>query len=346
MLTENYLKAVQAGDTFCQASIMLDIIEETAAGMNENTNKEFIEERKNVIDFYVWQAIAVGDVESVRRWTGYVTIGNSNTEGRAALLLGDMDRAERLLFSYVDEETDADEEALFYLGQIYLKQGRYKEAFEVFSRAAEQRKSFLEAGANAICAYSLLTGEPVGHFTSEDETMAETLRDCRPLLTAGMSDFAINEERLEEVWNLPIFINSRDRLNCLKLLIEWLLRAGYNNLIILDNDSSYPPLLEYYRGLDADSRIRVVRLGNNLGHKALWDCGILEELDIKTPYAYTDSDVLPIEECPDNFVRLTKGIPRSNCLQIIFYQHTLSPLMKQVWTKVIANFPISSALFL
>jgi len=29
----------------------------------------------------------------------------------------------------------------------------------------------------------------------------------------------------------------------------------------------------------------------------------LEGLDIKTPYAYTDSDVVPIEECPGNFVQ-------------------------------------------
>lgn len=64
-----------------------------------------------------------------------------------------------------------------------------------------------------------------------------------------------------------------------------------------------PPLLEYYQSIETDSRIRVARLGENWGHKALWECGILEELDIKTPYAYTDSDVLPIEECPDNFVQ-------------------------------------------
>lgn len=303
MLIEDYLKAVQAGDTICQANIMLDIIEEIASGINEKANKEFTEKRKNVIDFYVWQAIAAEDVEAVGRWFRYVTIENCNTEGRIAFLLGNMDRAERLLSSYVDEEIDADEEALFYLGQIYLKQGRYKEAFEVFSRAAEQRKSFMEAGTNAVCAYSLLTGEPIGHYTSESKVIADALKNCRPLSTSGMSSLVINEECMEEVWNLPIFINSRDRVNCLKQLIEWLLKAGYKNLIILDNDSSYPPLLEYYRVIEADSRIKVVRLGKNFGHKALWDCGILEGLDIKTPYAYTDSDVVPIEECPDNFVQ-------------------------------------------
>jgi len=272
MLIENYLKAVRAGDTFCQANIMLDIYEEIAAGINEKANKEFIEKRMNAIHFYVWQAIITEDVKSVRRWIGYLTFCDSwgcYIAGRAALLLGDLNMAESLISSYVSENLEIDEESLFYLGQVYLKQGKYKAAFEVFSRAAEQRKSFLEAGANAICAYSLLTGEPVGNFTSENKIIAEALRNCRPLPDSRLSSLVINEERLEEVQNIPIFINSRDRLNCLKLLIEWLLKAGYKNLIILDNDSSYPPLLDYYRGLEADSRIRVVRLGKNLGHKAL-----------------------------------------------------------------------------
>lgn len=351
MLIEDYLEALQSGDTICQANIMLGIIEEITSGINEKVNKAFIEERKNVIDFYVWQAIANGDVDSVRRWTGYVTIGNSNTEGRAAFLLGNMNRAEKLLSTYAEEEIDADEEALFYLGQVFLKQGKYKGAFEVFSRAAEQRKSFMEAGTNAVCAYSLLTGGPIGHYTSESKVIAEALRNCCPLLEAGMSDFAINEERMEEVWNLPIFINSRDRLSCLKQLIEWLLKAGYKNLILLDNDSSYPPLLEYYRVIEADSRIRVVRLGKNLGHKALWDCGILEELDIKTPYAYTDSDVLPIEECPDNFVqellRILRKYPGVKKAGPGLYLDDLPESKREIvtWEKQFYTAPIANDLY-
>ena len=46
--------------------------------------------------------------------------------------------------------------------------------------------------------------------------------------------------------NCPIFINCRDRITCLSVLVDWLEKAGHENIYLLDNDSSYPPLLEYY----------------------------------------------------------------------------------------------------
>ena len=39
--------------------------------------------------------------------------------------------------------------------------------------------------------------------------------------------------------NIPIFINSRDRVEVLKKIVSWLLEKKYNNIYILDNDSSY-----------------------------------------------------------------------------------------------------------
>ena len=82
-----------------------------------------------------------------------------------------------------------------------------------------------------------------------------------------------------------------------------MLAAGYRKLIVLDNASTYPPLLEYYSALERDSRIKIIRLGKNLGFKALWLSGILEQLKISTPYIYTDPDVLPIEDCLKDFVK-------------------------------------------
>lgn len=114
---------------------------------------------------------------------------------------------------------------------------------------------------------------------------------------------------VKSLWNfpawrdVPIFINARDRLGVMKRLIDWLLGAGYRKLIILDNDSTYPPLIEYFDALERDSRVKVMRLGKNLGFKALWLSGVLESLKIATPYVYTDPDVLPIERCPKNFVK-------------------------------------------
>ena len=74
-------------------------------------------------------------------------------------------------------------------------------------------------------------------------------------------------------------------------------------MIILDNNSTYIPLLEYYATLEKDPRIKIIRLNKNLGYKALWLSNILEDLKISTPYIYTDSDVVPAENCPKDFVK-------------------------------------------
>jgi glycosyltransferase involved in cell wall biosynthesis len=98
---------------------------------------------------------------------------------------------------------------------------------------------------------------------------------------------------------IPIIINNFNRLESLKLLIISLEKRGYFNLIILDNASSYPPLIQYY-----DQCIyKVIHLGNNFGHLAVWQADICKEY-LKDYYVYTDSDVLPVEECPDNFMEL------------------------------------------
>ncbi len=112
--------------------------------------------------------------------------------------------------------------------------------------------------------------------------------------------------------DVPIFINARDRLGVMKKIIDWLLAAGYRNLIILDNASTYPPLLEYYSILERDSRIKIIRFEKNFGYKSLWLSGVLEQLKISTPYVYTDPDILPIESCPKDFVKRLMKILNSN----------------------------------
>ena len=115
-----------------------------------------------------------------------------------------------------------------------------------------------------------------------------------------------------DCWDAPIFINARDRIGVMRQLIDWLLDAGYKNLILLDNNSTYPPLFDYYKKLRADRRIRVIDLKKNLGFKALWRSGVLDELDIQTPFVYTDPDVLPVDHCPKNVVERLLSILRRN----------------------------------
>ena len=95
-------------------------------------------------------------------------------------------------------------------------------------------------------------------------------------------------------------------------LIDWLLEAGYRNLIILDNNSTYENLLNYYSELEKEERVKIIRLEKNLGYKAIWLSNILEDLKISTPYIYTDPDVLPIDKCPKDFVKRLFEILDSN----------------------------------
>lgn len=93
---------------------------------------------------------------------------------------------------------------------------------------------------------------------------------------------------------LPIFVNCRDRVTDLRELVAWLERAGHERIILIDNDSTWEPLLEYL----ATSPHEVLRMGENCGSKALWN----RELVPDEPFVYTDPDVVPVEDCPTDAV--------------------------------------------
>jgi len=105
----------------------------------------------------------------------------------------------------------------------------------------------------------------------------------------------------KDLRDIPVIINNRNRLSYMLELIAWLERAEMRNIIILDNDSTYPPLLEYY----AQTKYEVVRLGENIGHLALLKPGIFDRFKDDF-FIYTDPDVLPTDECP------------LNCIEVIF----------------------------
>jgi hypothetical protein len=97
----------------------------------------------------------------------------------------------------------------------------------------------------------------------------------------------------EEAFYVPIVINNRNRLTYLKNLVNWLQKNGYQNIYILDNDSTYAPLLQYYK----ETTAKVVYLKKNAGYKALWENDLFKEIK-KGYYVYTDSDLAPTEICP------------------------------------------------
>lgn len=108
--------------------------------------------------------------------------------------------------------------------------------------------------------------------------------------------FALNAKELS-AYEIPIVINNRNRFTFLKMQVDALVKRGYTNLYILDNNSTYPPLLEYYKTVPA----KVIFLGKNLGYDALEKIPLYDEVR-KSYFVYTDSDVVPVEDCPDNFM--------------------------------------------
>ncbi len=92
----------------------------------------------------------------------------------------------------------------------------------------------------------------------------------------------------------PVFIICRDRAGSLGQLISWLERAGSERIILLDNASTFPPLLEYYR----NSPHEVIFLEDNVGQAAVWDADLLTRLHVDGPFVVTDPDIVPIDVAP------------------------------------------------
>jgi len=103
--------------------------------------------------------------------------------------------------------------------------------------------------------------------------------------------------------NTPIIINNFNRLEYLQQLICWLEDAGYKNIYIIDNNSTYPPLLEYYKQLS----YTVFRLDQNKGQFALWETILFSRFS-NDYYVYTDPDILPAQNCPADVLSYFKAL--------------------------------------
>lgn len=96
---------------------------------------------------------------------------------------------------------------------------------------------------------------------------------------------------------IKVVINNRNRLTTTKNMVEKLLSLNPDEqIIILDNGSTYPPLLEWYQGIN--DRVEV-RMGKNEGHLALWAIGLDRELG--EHFVYTDSDLELNPDFPKNW---------------------------------------------
>lgn len=109
--------------------------------------------------------------------------------------------------------------------------------------------------------------------------------------------FYKNKMTLESSYQIPIIINNRNRFTYLLQLITWLEKNKYNNIYIIDNDSTFQPLLDYYK----TTKHKVFYLNKNVGFMSLWETDIFQQFK-SNYYVYTDPDVLPTNDCPEDVI--------------------------------------------
>ena len=106
---------------------------------------------------------------------------------------------------------------------------------------------------------------------------------------------------------MKALIINYNRLTLPVAMADWLAARGCEPVII-DNASTYPPLLAYYDACP----YAVVRMPHNAGHRVAWDAayGLLGRLGITGRYIITDPD-LDHTGVPDDFLAvLHKGLDR------------------------------------
>lgn len=107
---------------------------------------------------------------------------------------------------------------------------------------------------------------------------------------------------MSHINKIPCFLISYNRLTTLKSMIDFLAKEPRVEIIIVDNRSTYPPLLEYLN----ETPHQVVRMSENFGYKVIWEQNLLQ--DVNSRYIISDSDLI-LNQIPDDwFDLLNKGL--------------------------------------
>lgn len=87
-------------------------------------------------------------------------------------------------------------------------------------------------------------------------------------------------------------------------MYEFLRERNFTNIVILDNCSTYPPLLHWYATLAGNA---VVRFSTNIGSRCLYDSGYLANNITGEYLVYSDSDLELNTLMPLDFLEIMKS---------------------------------------
>lgn len=113
---------------------------------------------------------------------------------------------------------------------------------------------------------------------------------------------------------IPIIIINFNQLHFLEKLVNFFLERGHQNIVIIDNNSTYVPLLEYYDKIK--ERVIVERMDQNYGHMVFFEN---KELQIKYGtgfYFLTDADIVPNKNLPDNYFHLMLDVLQKHFVNV------------------------------
>lgn len=154
---------------------------------------------------------------------------------------------------------------------------------------------------------------------------------------------------------VPVYITSFNNLTGLRALVDYVLQLPSAMPIIIDNASTYPPLLEWL----SRTSVPVVRLKENIGHRSPWLANIIKYGDAHRRhfdsryYVVTDFD-LDMSGCPldvlqvliegfekyrreHSLMKAGVGIETSDLPLTSFYREDVINWEKQFWNRQLDN---------
>lgn len=147
---------------------------------------------------------------------------------------------------------------------------------------------------------------------------------------------------------IPVYVNVFNRLATTRTLCEQIARLDGAVPIIIDNASTWGPLLDWYSECDYE----VIKLRENMGHHAPWRCGAVRS-DNSSLYCVTDcdldldgvpADLLSVLEVPLHWPRVVKSGIGLRLDDVPAWQSDVLTWERRFWTQPTNNGPYFWAL--
>lgn len=102
--------------------------------------------------------------------------------------------------------------------------------------------------------------------------------------------------------SIPIIIINFNQLFYLKKQVDFYLSRGFENIIIIDNYSTFPPLIEYYK--EIRDLVKIEFMEQNFGHLVFFKSENLQKEYGKGYFIITDADIVPNKNLPPDFMKI------------------------------------------